>query len=161
MENASNALMMAATILIGVMIISAAVFLFTQFTTTGSQISKQIYDTQIAKFNVQFTKYEGQSSITAYDIVSICNLAKQNNIDYYEEGWKSAKDDSNSIYYISVDVKVDGVWKHNYEQTEDYTNFIKTSYLEDNKVDIITFKCSSVHINENTQRVDTIVFEQN
>ena len=76
MENASNALLMVAAVLIGVMIISIGVYLFSVFGDSTSAIEKQIEQSQIAKFNSQFTKFEGLENCTIYDVVTTINLAQ-------------------------------------------------------------------------------------
>lgn len=83
MENASKALLMAAGLLIGMLVISLAVYLFTSFSGTAIQISQENAKKQVDQFNSQFTSLEGKSDITIYDVVSIANLATENNI-YYE-----------------------------------------------------------------------------
>lgn len=163
MENASNALLMAAAVLIGVLIISAGVYIFTEFSNTSSQISKQIYDNQIAQFNSQFIKYESykdehgtwKNTCTAHDIVTVCNLAKQNNREYYGNEVDTSKSEP---YYINV--KVNGT---NYFETKnqtEYTDFIKDNSLLADNVTKVEFICKGVEINENTKRVKLIEFER-
>ena len=60
MENASKALLMAAGVLIGVLILSLAVYLFANFGTASAEIHKQKDMNEINKFNTQFTSYEGK-----------------------------------------------------------------------------------------------------
>ena len=58
MENASKALIMAAGVLIGVLIISLAVYLFVSFGKTSEGIHTQNAKKQIDQFNAKFTSYE-------------------------------------------------------------------------------------------------------
>lgn len=83
MENASKALLMAGGVLLGMMIISLAVLLFTNFGGTSSQIHTNIEQNQISQFNSQFTAYVGKNNVTIYDVISMANLATENN-KYYE-----------------------------------------------------------------------------
>ena len=53
MENAARALTMAAGVLIGIMIISIAVYLFTSLGNTSSEIYSKVEQTKIDKFNSQ------------------------------------------------------------------------------------------------------------
>ena len=71
MENASKALLMAAGVLIGLMVISLGVYLFTQFGGTSAQIHNNIEESQIAQFNSQFTAYQARDNVTIHDIVSM------------------------------------------------------------------------------------------
>ena len=79
MENASKALLMAAGILIGILIISLMVTLFisSRDVTITYEAAKQTE--KIEQFNVNFTKYLGQD-LTIHDVVTICNFALQNGI---------------------------------------------------------------------------------
>lgn len=89
MENASNALIMAAGILISIMLISLGTYLFATFGGYSKNINDTLSQTQIEEFNAQFTKYESTPGdettyCTAYDIVSVINLAKDANEKYEE-----------------------------------------------------------------------------
>ena len=57
MENASKALIMAAEILIGVMIISIGVYLFNTLGQYSAETTAEMEETQQAQFNNQFLKY--------------------------------------------------------------------------------------------------------
>ncbi len=99
MENASKALLMAAGVLIGLMIFSLAAYLFTQFGGTSAQIHENIETSQIEEFNSQFTSYQVQDRVTIHDIVSMANLATQNN-QYYEFPKQTATGNNNYIAVI-------------------------------------------------------------
>lgn len=96
MENASKALIMAAGVLIGVLILSLAVYLFVSFGTSSAQVHKQNEENQLNEFNTQFTSYEGREEITIYDVITVKNLADENNRHYELE----SSTDSN--FYITV-----------------------------------------------------------
>jgi len=57
-ENASRALLMAAGVLVGVLLLSLAVYLFTIFGNFGSEMTTQMNEKNLSEFNAQFTKYE-------------------------------------------------------------------------------------------------------
>ena len=82
MENASKALLMAAGVQIGILIISLGVYLFANFGGTSSQIHANIEQNQIEQFNSQFTTYVGKDNVTIHDVISMANLATQNNQNY-------------------------------------------------------------------------------
>ena len=84
MENASKALIMAAGVLIGVLILSLAAFLFLDFGATSESVYSQMENQQLTQYNAQYTVYSGRKDITIYEIISIANLAKENN-DYYKD----------------------------------------------------------------------------
>ncbi len=110
MENASNALIMAAGILIGIMILSLAVYLFTSFGTTSAEINQRNERQQIVEFNTQYTVYAERSDLTIYDVVTVANMANQNNSQYeYVNTY-------NTEYEISI--YLDGIRIDNKAQTE-------------------------------------------
>ena len=83
MENASKALLMAGGVLLGILILSLAVYLFSNFWGASSRIHDNIEENQTAQFNSQFTKYVGNENVTIHDVVTMANLATENN-KYYE-----------------------------------------------------------------------------
>ena len=105
MENASKALLMAAGVLLGLMILSIGVYLFSNFGGTSSKIHDNIRANQIAQFNSQFTQYVGKENVTIYDVITMANLATENN-KYYEFP-KRGTMPSGEDYYITV--LLDGV----------------------------------------------------
>lgn len=86
MENASKALIMAAGVLIGVLLLSLAVYLFMDFGAKSAEIRNQIESNQLTQFNAQFNVYEGRKDITIYQIISLVNLAKENNEKHKDDG---------------------------------------------------------------------------
>ncbi len=101
MENASKALLMAAGVLMGMMILSLAVYLFVSFGGTSGQIHENIERNQLSQFNSQFTSYEGKENVTIHNIVSMANLATQNNQNYLFAR-RSAGQVTGDDYYIQV-----------------------------------------------------------
>ena len=71
MENASKALIMAAGVLIGVLILSLAAFLFLDFGATSESVYSQMENQQLTQYNAQYTVYSGRKDITIYEIISI------------------------------------------------------------------------------------------
>lgn len=79
MENASKALIMSGGILIGVIILSIAVYLFTAFGGSSKQIQEQVDSRVIAEFNNNFLKYQGSEECTIHDVVNLAKFAKKTN----------------------------------------------------------------------------------
>lgn len=167
MENASKALLMAASVLIGILILSLVVYLFVSFGSTSAEMHQQIETQQIAQFNSQFTSYEVKNC-TIYDIVTVANLATENNI-YYELP-KSSGIENN--YYISVKIKNNNIEKGYGDTTEnirdDYNELIQRDsgnmqLKEDENgnsyLDLKQYKCK-VEINPTTKRVFSITFSE-
>ena len=83
MENASTALLMAAGVLMGVVILSLAAYLFVTFSSSADDVKSEIANNQLNKFNSQFLAYEQREDLTVYDILTAVNLAENNN-KYYQ-----------------------------------------------------------------------------
>jgi len=86
MENASKALIMAGGVLIGILILSLAVYLFIDFGGKASVIHDRITSNQLTQFNAQFNVYVGRKDVTIYQIISLVNLAKENNEEHQNDG---------------------------------------------------------------------------
>lgn len=105
MENATQALLIAAGVLIGIMILSLGVALYAELDSYVQSSHENIEFTELNKFNTQFTNYINyvndvkQFDLTIQDIVTVANLAYQNNL---ENGaamdYPSNDPDPNSLY---------------------------------------------------------------
>ena len=146
MENASKALIMAAGVLIGVLILSLAVYLFVSFGTSSAQVHKQNEENQLNEFNTQFTSYEGREDITIYDVITVKNLADENNRHYELE----SSTDSN--FYIIV--KLGNSIINNNKVKEEELIKKDTETLQEK---LPTYSCK-VTISPVTGRVKKIIF---
>lgn len=164
MENASKALIMAASVLLGIMIISIGVTLFKTFSDFGNATYKKIEEDKIAEWNSNYLKYYGTVTtkesknptpiqVTAHDIVSVANLAKQNNINYELENL--SKFDENS-YYVQVDVDKEINFEKKTEQEKN--DFLKNNSLTSEN-EVKYYVCKEVKISSVTKRVMYIRFE--
>lgn len=170
MENASKALLMAASILIGMLILSLAVYLFVSFGTTSAELHKQKEEQQLQQFNAQFISYEGKEGITIYDVVTVANLATESNI-YYEFGKRDVVTDGKDNY-ISVIFQNSSIGEYNGKKIEkgynytgsiDYNKLINldlknmTTVTNPETSNLTQYKCQ-VEISEITQRVYKVIF---
>ena len=106
MENASKALIMAAEVLIGILILSLMVYLFVSFGSSAAEVNEEVDKTRLAEFNSQFDKYKDKNDITAYDILSLTNLATENNKYYgYDKPVGPNIRNDNSNYYIAISLQ--------------------------------------------------------
>lgn len=80
MENASKALLIAGGILIAILILSMAVYLFSTYRNVGTRYDTTMESNEKIKFNTNFTKFIGRSNVTAQEIVSVVNFVNE-----YEE----------------------------------------------------------------------------
>ena len=81
MENATKAMLIAAGVLIGMMILSLGVALFSELNSYVETSNEQIKFNEQNSFNTQFTKYANMD-LTIQDIVTVANLAHENNVLY-------------------------------------------------------------------------------
>lgn len=147
MENASKALIMAAGVLIGILILSLAVYLFLNFGTASAELHQQIAENQINQFNSQFTSYVGKEGVTIYDVISVANLATENNINYdYNKRTTSTGNDN----YISVKLKNDD---YNNQGIE-YGIETASKTITNNYNSIITKDIAQMQINANPDQSD-------
>ncbi len=119
MENASKALLIAAAVLIGVMLLSTMVYLFMNFGNFSSTTYSKIEQAQIDQFNIKFLQYTGSTLqiddwgnektvevlCTTHDIISLANLARQNNINQGSQDYMAGEEYNESIDYIQISVQ--------------------------------------------------------
>lgn len=79
MENATQALIIAAGVLVGILILSLAVYLFSTMGGYAANTQKQMEKDSIAQFNNKFLKYDGLTDLTMQDIITVKNYALENN----------------------------------------------------------------------------------
>lgn len=170
MENASKALLMAAGVLVGVLLLSLAVFLFTIFGNFGSDMTTQMNEKNLSEFNAQFIKYQSyqdedgkwQNLCRAQDVVTIANLAKENNSQYDY----SKADEETEYYYVKVIVITGHTQRKNYETAslDEYIKFLKdysgSTSTTNGSFDVTYFKCRDILTNPNSKRVCSVTFEQ-
>ena len=171
MENASKALLMVASVIVGVLILGIGVYLFKIFGNYSGNIAERIDQIQTDSFNTQFTKYqssfiEGQgwnNLCRIYDVITLTNLANKNNTelgfysDLYELG-----EAQNALRYITVTLKDGNKTIYYLERANTSTlNSILQQYSyeydDDGNVVIPQFRCD-VHINTESKLVDEVTF---
>lgn len=179
MENASKALLMAAGVLIGILILSLAVYLFVSFGSTSAELHKQNEAQQIAQFNSQFTSYEGKEGITIYDVVTVANLATETNIYYEFPKRLNIPITDSKDNYVSVIFKNSLIPKYNNKPIEkgyeyigniDYNELINQDIaimqIKEDENDGTQYKAlqdyiCKVEISPTTQRVYKVTFTKN
>lgn len=151
MENASKALIMAVSIILGIMIVTFLCFAFGMVKNLNSKNMTQIEETETAKFNEEFFKYYENGKdiikVTSHDIISISNFVKENNSKY------DLKEATQNSYYVTIDVYTKSEKIYNFEKSnqDEYSIF-----LEKNRI----FKCSEIKINKITKRVEYVKYEE-
>ena len=155
MENASRALLMAAGVLIGILMLSLAVYLFATFGAESQELHEKTKHDQVLQFNAQFTIYSGRKDITIYDIISIANLAKETN-NYYE----TFSDFTNNY---KVTVAITGISTHSTANFQDEDEEEKQTVLKKYSMDSEThetkkFTCVDIEYHSNG-RIKSISFK--
>lgn len=120
MENATKALLIAAGVLIGIMVLSLGVSLYVSLGSYVDSTKEQLAENEIAKFNTQFFKYNNTvldnsgNEVVSFrvgiqDVVTAANIAYENNKslgDIYGEA------NENNLY-VAVNVKYNGTQQLN------------------------------------------------
>ncbi len=76
MENATKALLISAGVLLGIIIISLAVYVFANSAAFGESYESSQEEIRIANYNNKFEIYN-KEEIRIYDIISVLNLSKE------------------------------------------------------------------------------------
>ena len=160
MENASNALIIAGGILIGVLILSLAVYLFIDFGSTSADINKKTAEQQLIQFNSKFTVYEStEKKWTIYDIGTVAGYAHENN-EFYG---KSEGFDNNfylNNHKITVNIVGSGIKGGTVNIQEDSVNRYNDMIQDEIKNNIELPKYNCVITYYDNGRVKSVTFNQ-
>ena len=126
MENASKALLIAGGILIALLIISSAVYLYTQVSDYQKSEVAAEQQKEVVKFNNQFNAYINREDITLNEFISLYNRIESNN--------KKADQGYKGYYRI----------KHNMDKVYSNINQDFSKVAEDEKNNKYLFKCTKV-----------------
>lgn len=147
MENAVKALYIAAGVLLGVMILSLAVVLYSNLQSYIENTNNQIEFNELTRFNTNYSKYIGQD-VTIQDIVTIASMAYENNMSYNTnpEEWTIS---DNSLY---IQIDLDGSRIDNSIEND---NGGMLELLERNSNSTTTYRCTenNVEYSTNTGRI--------
>lgn len=156
MENATKAMLIAAGMLMGVMILSLGVTLFNEMSSYVQTSQETIRFNDLNAFNTQFLKYANSTDLTIHDVVTVANLANQNNKSYniLTDAQIFNSRNNPSIFYVSVYLDLDDGAGPEPIEANIQDNMAKL--LSDNFEN--TFRCSEFLISETTERVYKISF---
>lgn len=162
MENASKALIIAGEVLIGVLVLSLAAYIVTQFGLFSRNLNDQISETEISSFNVNFTNFSERTNISMQDIATIINYAKKNNANYEAERgddyFVDVTLDGTSMLDENINELLDENKNNTYYSCNAVVNSISTTAnpeeIQAKKTDTDT----DIVYNENTRRVISINF---
>lgn len=150
MENASKALLIAGAMLLLILVLTFSVYLVRRIGGQTSELYSDMEQSKINEFNQKFFNYDGRGTkkdsegnwinpLTIQDVVSIINLAKDNN--------------QNSKFPTTVKVKVDGS-----ERQDSTIAQIKEMLANPNNIDA-EYSCK-VEYGENKNLVENITIEK-
>lgn len=101
MENASKALLMAASVLIGVLLMTFLVYVFYFASEYSTKIKDNIASKDVYETNVKFEIYNGRNDLTIHDVQTIINLVN----DYNKE--ESASKINLNISSVSLEAELE------------------------------------------------------
>lgn len=135
MDNATEALLIAGGILLGILTITALVYMFNNLSIMGNAQEKKEETKRLAEWNSEWEAYN-KMQLRGAEVLTVVNKAKQNN-SMYEE---------NSKYNVNVEIN----------GKDNYGNEINISNIAKYKRSI--FECAKMSYNSETGRVNTIIF---
>lgn len=160
MENASNALLIAGGVLIGVLILSLAVYLFADFGSTSADINQRTTEQQLTQFNSKFTVYESSDyKWTIYDIVTVAGYAHENNKYYTDNMTEANSAYFNDNYKITVTMTGNRTLSIDTKNIQDSVADKYNGMIHDevkNNTELPTYNCVITY--HDNGRVSTIIF---
>lgn len=149
MENAVKALYIAAGVLMGVMILSLAVVLYSNLQGYIENSNDQIRFNELTRFNTKYTKYIN-TGLTIQDIVTVAGEAYEDNSSYNPD--TSAWDENPNSLYVAI--YLDGT------RIDTSIREKMVELLETNTEN--TYKCESnnVEYSDNTGRIYKMSFSK-
>lgn len=155
MENASQALLIAAGVLIGVIILSMMVYLFSVFGGYAAQTQSKIDENSVSQFNDKFLKYAGLTNLTIQDVITVKNYALESNKKYSNYNTSMRAGENNDY----IDVYLADTKSQAHTQTalilgEDDEKLLKEEIQVTNSKKITC----EVEVNASTGRVNKIYF---
>ena len=109
MDNAAKSIIMVGGVIIGTMVVSIMVYLFSVFGAFSGEMSQKMNAKKYLQFNNNYYQYQGRIDITAQEIKSIINFTKEHNdntgIKPNEDGFIQVCIDGTDVFDGSGNVK--------------------------------------------------------
>lgn len=160
MENASQALIIAGTILVALLVLSVGVYLVISYSKVGESYEQsQITDADV-KFNTNFTKLSNRTDILAQEIITIKNFAE--NYDKQNSTTTKVEYPQKALYTVSS-----GTVEREKKQAEKDAEFIKdfstiiVTKSGKKEVQMQYFTCTKCEDTNGDGRIDLIEFKKN
>ena len=165
MENASKALIIAGEILIGILVLSLAAYIITQFGSFSRNLNDQISETEISQFNVNFTNFSNRTNISMQEIATIINYAKRNNSEYEanlgDDYFVNVMIDGVSVLNSNINELLDQNKNNTYYSCNATVSNIRSTTNAEGANIVqarITYRDDDIIINEYTRKVTSINF---
>lgn len=146
MENASKALSMAASVLIGLLLLSLLIFAYYQITEMPRQEEENAKFEQTIEFNQIYLAYD-KTDLKGNKLISLCNRVIDNNIKYQDI----------SGYQITIIVKNPGSGVNGFNLTPTST---EGYYAVKDNIKNNTYKCTDIEYGGTDGRISKMTFEQ-
>lgn len=161
MENASKALLMAGAVLLGVLLISTMVYMFNSTSSFVKVYETEIEGQSLQAFNSQFEIYN-RGKITAQDIISLANMASDNNTKYTVE---NLPDNEPYIQIICDGKKIEKYSNsEKYQFMEDYSFILDQNgniqFDSDGNEIIQYYECKKIEYYDNSGRIKKMEFRK-
>lgn len=165
MENATKAMLIAAGMFIAVMILLLAGTLFASMSAYVETSQEEIRFNDLNAFNTKFLKYNGRTDLTIHDVVTVANLANENNLSYNimtEEQINACRGNQSTTYvavYLDLATSEGEISIEANINKQDDTNKYEMSKLL-NEYLKNRFECKEILLSEVTGRVYKITFKK-
>lgn len=160
MENASKALIIAATVLMGILIITLGIMLYVSVMNNIISTREEMEANAVYKFNTQFLNYSASNDVSFQDVISVASMAFESNNQYT---FDPTSLHNGNDFYVSVIADVRTTSGGSFSQ-QNIEKFVEkpdelAKLLSDNFEQ--KYKCTDVKISDITQRVYQIIFTKN
>lgn len=130
MENATNGLLMAGSVLIGIIVISLFVYLFTTMGGVTKNFQEELDLTSVQKFNEQFEKYIGKEDLSSHDMLTLYNLVEAINNEAGEKVVEVKGVNQSDIKNLTAFLTNGKIYKNLIDKVKYDEETGKISYLE-------------------------------
>ena len=166
MENATKALLIAAGVLIGMIILSMGVYLFSGISSYMSETQEIIENNAINKFNTQFFNYQTEENeeLSFQDVITVANIAYDNNFENELTGDSYIGDGTTNYVQVTIkgyiSPKTDEETSATYESLERVVGDpeLLSEWLQYNYSS--KYKCNKIDVSTDSKRVYKITFEK-
>lgn len=161
MENASNALIIAGTVLIAIIVLSIGVYLVSTYSRVGSAYEQEMSSAELTKFNAKFMAFQDRNDISAQEIVTLKNFVEKYNNENDPDINIQIKNKTGNV--ICVYKTASQKTKYTLGLAKDDIDFLKKYSTKDEGTETvqITFTCNEGDIGWSNGKVNSIVFKCN